>query len=43
MAGLDPAIHVLLPLIQRKKKDVDALDRSGHDCVVAGLPLCKVT
>ena len=30
MAGLDPAIHVLLLPIQRKK-DVDARDKPGHD------------
>jgi hypothetical protein len=29
MAGLDPAIHVLLLFV--KKKDVDARDKRGHD------------
>jgi hypothetical protein len=29
MAGLDPAIHVLLRL--SAKKDVDARDKPGHD------------
>jgi hypothetical protein len=29
MAGLDPAIHVLL--LQLNKKDVDARDKHGHD------------
>jgi hypothetical protein len=28
MAGLDPAIHVLL---SKKEKDVDARDERGHD------------
>ena len=28
MAGLDPAIHVLL---SKKSKDVDARDKRGHD------------
>jgi hypothetical protein len=28
MAGLDPAIHVLLTL---EEKDVDARDKPGHD------------
>jgi hypothetical protein len=28
MAGLDPAIHVLVAV---KKKDVDARDKRGHD------------
>jgi hypothetical protein len=30
MAGLVPAIHVLLALIARKK-DVDARHKAGHD------------
>jgi hypothetical protein len=33
MAGLDPAIHVLLAA----KKDVDARDKPGHDEFTIGL------
>ena len=31
MAGLDPAIHVLLP--KKRKQDVDARIKSAHDGV----------
>jgi hypothetical protein len=34
MAGLDPAIHVLL-LEWSTKKDVDARDKPGHDDLFA--------
>jgi hypothetical protein len=33
MAGLVPAIHVLLPL-KFTKKDVDARNKCGHDGVI---------
>jgi hypothetical protein len=42
MAGLVPAIHVLLP--QGQKKDVDARDKRGHDASevdVAILRICR--
>jgi len=35
MAGLVPAIHVLLP--KRSKKDMDARDKRGHDCRQGGI------
>jgi len=35
MAGLVPAIHVLL--VAATKKDVDARDKRGHD-VASGVP-----
>jgi hypothetical protein len=31
MAGLVPAIRAFLLVSQRKKKDVDARDKRGHD------------
>ena len=41
MAGLVPAIHVLLTVI---KKDVDARDKRGHDeSIVAMLHLILIT
>jgi hypothetical protein len=35
MAGLDPAIHALLPIAS---EDVDARDKPGHDDEIANVP-----